>query len=1704
MLNQHTDRGRLDTGLNRFGAPRRAEDRAARPGPNDGRADNGGRADDGNASGGPEVRVRGGGRNGGRKRKKKKTSKAKLTIATLNMRGYGPATAGSSTSDKWLLINQIVREKRIAVLALQETHLSPERLDALKVLFGATLLIFNSADPERAGGARGVAFVVNKRMVAVEAVTAEEVLAGRAMVLKIARGQNDNLLIANVYAPNDGGDNADLWRELAREWARGGSAWRARPHILLGDFNVVEDAIDRLPSREDDAEAVYALRDLRDSLDLLDGWRQENEGTRAYTFLQTATGSQSRLDRIYVQQGMVSRTVDWDIVEPGIHTDHKLVMCGVTNARTPHVGKGRWSLPRTLVNDRSFLLAVRDCGITLQERLLCGGQPQDLWAAFKRDVAAMAKKRAKEKVPRLERMLEALRTDLHSTLQDEQAEGSERRCDRVQHAAILQDRIARLEIDRFGYARSGVAARDWLEGERIGKYWCRLNAPPKPDVVMYELRKEGGREREYVNKSDDMAEVAAAFYEGLQADDYDGMTGAQVEATTRDALRPMDARLDDGQRSLLDGRIAVVEVDQALVASANGKAPGLDGLPAELWKECRKLCKRDTAKGRSAFDIVKVLTAVYNDIEANGVRQGSDFTKGWVCPIYKKKDKREIGNYRPITVLNVDYKVMTKTLAARLAASVPSIIHPDQAGFIAGRQIFDHVKLAKLMIDLAEAEEANGVIVALDQEKAYDRVDHGYLWATLEHVGCPPSLIRTMKALYEGAESVVIVNGVVSRAFRVTRGVRQGDPMSCLLFDVAIEPLACAIRKSELRGMYIPGEAERLITTLFADDTTVYLDEKDSYRDLEGILGNWCRAARAKFNLGKTEIIPVGSPEYRRNVVESRRMGTGADAFPDGVHVAVEGEAVRMLGAWIGNGVDGAHQWAQMLDTIGDSLKRWGRRNPSLNGRKLAVGLEVGSRTQYLARVQTMPGHVEDALRKMIAKFVWKGDEHPRVGMDTLTQPIEYGGIGLLDVAARNEAIDLVWVREYLKLTPGRAKWARVADALFARAAASTSRNVEMAARVNRFTQTWEVSTRKKAGLPGDLVRLVCAAKKHGVRLISPNPTEQVKLALPIWYHIGDGPGRSTANTAAARCLRENHKVGTVGECQLAARVGPAYREARCRAANCACHDCRAERASSNCTNPARCVETARKALAKLMAKWAPGGAPKDGLSLTKRRLSRNRTAAEEGGRVLFDPSVADGPVLASCFRIFVSKGDAGLAEALPAIRPGGRFQVEAEDTEVHVAAAEVLHDSGDRTTGCAVWFGSQDLRNVALGTDPTQDAMYSLWVAVAWAVASVPPFAPLHLVSGSPQVVRGLTERLEAWEDVGWLGVSCEAVIKGVVAKLRARSAPTTLRLVDDDDGDDGGMVHATRAAQEAAAGVPPRDGAELPPGGAVRFLRKGARLATLSQSCAYRSILKKVRDKGKVERESTNRAVRLVQTAFAERLKSPIRAATLWRGLGGRDVPRRTRDFLWKCIHNAYRLGSYWEHIPECSERSLCKVCGVTETMEHILLTCTADYVGAAWGKLHGTMREKGVVLPVISYGLVLGSQSLVLGRVGGKQPPGADRIARILLAETVQLIWGLRCRWVIEKGRELGELPTMAETGRKWDAAICRRADMDWSLTARRFGKKALPVKHVRDTWEGVQLVSERRRVGTQDMPGVLVGRLTPEPVHDDQRRVPRDEG
>ena len=174
-------------------------------------------------------------------------------------------------------------------------------------------------------------------------------------------------------------------------------------------------------------------------------------------------------------------------------------------------------------------------------------------------------------------------------------------------------------------------------------------------------------------------------------------------------------------------------------------------------------------------------------------------------------------------MINTDAKILAKALALRLEVHLPTIIHIDQNGFVKNRQAFHNIRRA-LNIIHEKTDAKDNCILSLDAKKAFDGVEWPYLFDILCQYGCEPRLCQWVKLLYCEQLAEVVTNNLISEPFKLSRGTRQGCPLSPLLFVMAIEPLAIAIRNHPgIKGIDISGQEHQI--SLFADDVLLYLSD---------------------------------------------------------------------------------------------------------------------------------------------------------------------------------------------------------------------------------------------------------------------------------------------------------------------------------------------------------------------------------------------------------------------------------------------------------------------------------------------------------------------------------------------------------------------------------------------------------------------------------------------------------------------------------------------------------------------------------------------------------------------------------------------------------------------------------------------------------------------------------------------------------------
>ena len=238
-------------------------------------------------------------------------------------------------------------------------------------------------------------------------------------------------------------------------------------------------------------------------------------------------------------------------------------------------------------------------------------------------------------------------------------------------------------------------------------------------------------------------------------------------------------RLTDEQNLSCEGSITEEECVKALKSFQGNKAPGNDGLPIEFYSKFWAI-------------ISEPFVDCVNEIFTSGEMSRSQKQKVITLIEKKGKDRSLLENWRPISLVNVDAKIISKVLAIRIKNVLPSIIHHNQSGFVKDRFI---------------GETVPGLMIFIDFHKAFDSLEWNFIFSCLEAFGFGPEFIWWVRTLYHNIESCVINNGLATDFFSLERGVRQGDPLSPYLFVVAVETLALAIRQNpEIIGIKIGGE----------------------------------------------------------------------------------------------------------------------------------------------------------------------------------------------------------------------------------------------------------------------------------------------------------------------------------------------------------------------------------------------------------------------------------------------------------------------------------------------------------------------------------------------------------------------------------------------------------------------------------------------------------------------------------------------------------------------------------------------------------------------------------------------------------------------------------------------------------------------------------------------------------------------------------
>ena len=487
-----------------------------------------------------------------------------------------------------------------------------------------------------------------------------------------------------------------------------------------------------------------------------------------------------------------------------------------------------------------------------------------------------------------------------------------------------------------------------------------------------------------ITNEQDILKEECKFYKGLYSETQEITPEQKIE--DKFLLNPAINKLSDAEKATCDVPLQINECSKALSNLKNNKAPGCDGFPVEFYK----------------FFWNKIKNFVYNSyLFAFKKKELSyDQKRGIITLIPKKgKDLCSLKNWRPISLLNVDYKILTKALAARLQAILKNIINPDQVGYLAGRFIGENIRTTSDILSFCMSNKKSALITLIDFEKAFDSVRWSFLLKCLKAFNFGKSFMSWANIIYTNIESCVTNNGKSSHFFTLERGIRQGCCLSALLFIIVVEVLATSIRSSNsIKGIVI-GDNEFKINQL-ADDTTLFTQDINSLKNALDLLDHFTLCSGLKTNKDKTEAIPI-------NTIKSSDISLGIK-WKEG--------NFKTLGIWFSTDEQEMSKvnCSEKISSIRKILNLWSCRNLTIFGKVIILKSLVISQIINLCSMIYIPEYFIKEVDEMCFEFLWGKGKRPKVKRNVVTKSIEMGGIKMINFRNLVTSLKAMWVKRLL------------------------------------------------------------------------------------------------------------------------------------------------------------------------------------------------------------------------------------------------------------------------------------------------------------------------------------------------------------------------------------------------------------------------------------------------------------------------------------------------------------------------------------------------------------------------------------------------------------------------------------------------------------------------------------------------------------------
>lgn len=891
-----------------------------------------------------------------------------------NLRVISVNVNGLHDTHKRRMVFRSLRRMRNTVFFLQETHCKPGTKQLWELQWRSSLVMTDYSSQKG-----GVAILFSSDLNP-QIIHTQLDLEGRFAICH-CKINDCELVLVNVYMPT--ADKESLQRSSLALLDENLSDYQEFNIILGGDFNVVLDpSLDRMSYKEKEIRNKVYHSELSSFLDghaLSDVWRLQFPNKRGYTW---SRGSQcSRLDYLFVSNSILNKcTAKRTLSVP--YSDHDMVVI-MLNASQCKNGKGFWKMNIKILGHTKYVSGMNkllDDKSTEYE----GIDPCLKWELIKFAIGSFTRKFTKQLYDENKKMECDLAARIDSLGRDFDVSGDPSLLGEIQ---VTKNELYDLQVM---YSRESYihAKCKWArEGDKNTKYFLNLAKKEQDSRSISTLYNDDGH---LLSEQADILEYEKMFFQRLYT------KTVEADLSYDPFCNCPSPQIEEMDKDILESDFDIEELESALKGMKGGKSPGSDGISVNFYKVFWP-------------KVGQLLLDSFNASFNKGTLMPEQ-RRGIVTLIPKKgKDLKHISHWRPITVLNNDYKIIAKALASRLSKVLTQIIHPNQTGFISSRYIGTNIRNVQDVIDQILSSAEGGMVVSVDFSSAFDLLDRDFLYRAMQSFNFGNKFINYISTMYNESEICILNRGLSTGWFKTSRGVRQGCPVAPLLFVLAVEKLALRIRSSEnISGIYCGPVISKIIQ--YADDTVLTLKNENSLIAAFEILDEFEKFTSLKVNINKTKALLLGPLLLEGELAASMDWEESIEIL--GIHFLKSYNYDMYVDLNFGKAM-------AKMDKV---VQSWKRFRPTLKGKVVILNTLILPIIYYVSSMLCVPDFVYKEVDRLIHSFLWNG-KSAQVARKTLELTSAEGGLKLHNFRHRVDTSHLCWVKRMFSVSSEGEFW---------------------------------------------------------------------------------------------------------------------------------------------------------------------------------------------------------------------------------------------------------------------------------------------------------------------------------------------------------------------------------------------------------------------------------------------------------------------------------------------------------------------------------------------------------------------------------------------------------------------------------------------------------------------------------------------------------